>query len=156
MIAVFDAMGTLFDLSVLDEPLSRAGVPSRDAWFQRLLHSAQTSTITGAYRPFRELAESTLRTAIAQPGHDPAQAGEIAGLLAAVPAHPDAGEALDRLAAPPARETAIRVPCRRSICRSIRQPGPPAHPSRAPRSASSPRAPRRALGKRACRAAGRA
>jgi 2-haloacid dehalogenase len=99
MIAVFDAMGTLFDLSVLDEALLEAGVPARSAWYQRLLHSAQTSTLIGNYTPFGDLAESTLRTTLAELGQSPRPAAEIADLLATVPAYPDAGDALGRLAA---------------------------------------------------------
>ena len=59
---VFDVMGTVFDLSPLRKRLAKAGAPegALEAWFGRMLHAAATLTLVGDFRPFREVASSTL------------------------------------------------------------------------------------------------
>jgi 2-haloacid dehalogenase len=98
---VFDAMGTLFDLTSLDarfEAIGGTGA-TRDAWFERLLDTSKALTLLGEFEPFRELALSTLRTTLAGHGLDPAHADEIVDALGEIPAYPEAGAALSRIAA---------------------------------------------------------
>lgn len=99
-LVVFDAMGTLFDLSALDPCFAAIGGTSatRDAWFERLLDTSKALTLCGRFEPFQELAVSTLRTTLASHRLDPARAGEVIDALAEVPAYPEAGAALARIA----------------------------------------------------------
>ena len=91
--ALFDVLGTLFSLEPLQKKLRPAAL---EAWFQRLLHSATSLTLTGGFEPFGDLAESTLTTTIAKLGlnHDPKT---ILDVLEKLPADPDAGAAFERL-----------------------------------------------------------
>jgi 2-haloacid dehalogenase len=92
---VFDAIGTVFSLHRLER---RLGGPGRlDAWFERLLHSATALTLAGEWAPFDDLAESTLRTALARMDSK-ADAKAALGELKELPAYPEASDALDRLA----------------------------------------------------------
>jgi len=90
---VFDAFGTLFSVEPLQRKLRPAGL---EAWFERLLHSAASLTLSGQFVPFSELAESTLKTTIATLGlkQDPKQ---ILDLLQRLPPQPEAEAAFDRL-----------------------------------------------------------
>ena len=98
---VFDAMGTLFDLSALDPRFEAVGGTgaTRDAWFERVLDTSKALTLVGEFEPFQELALSTLRTTLAGHGLDPARADEIVDALTEVPAYPEALTALSRIAA---------------------------------------------------------
>jgi 2-haloacid dehalogenase len=98
---VFDAMGTLFDLSALDSRFEAIGGTSatRDAWYERLLDTSKSLTLADRFEPFPKLALSTLRTTLASHGLDPADADEIVEAVGEVPAYPDARAALARLAA---------------------------------------------------------
>lgn len=100
-VVVFDAMGTLFDLSALDPHFEASGGTSatRDAWFERLLDTSKALTLADEFEPFQELALSTLRTTLASHGLDPGRAEEVVDALGEVPAYPDAGAALGRIAA---------------------------------------------------------
>lgn len=100
-VVVFDVMGTLFDLSALDSRFVAIGGTSgtRDAWFERLLDTSKALTLVGEFEPFQELALATLRTTLAGHGLDPASADEIVDALEEVPAYPEAGAALARIAA---------------------------------------------------------
>jgi 2-haloacid dehalogenase len=98
--ALFDAMGTLFDLQPLRVVL---GPVALEAWFQRLLQSAATLTFTGAFRPFPELAASTLATTRAKLELDVDEKSVLAG-LSELPAYPDAATALREL-----RDAGVRV-----------------------------------------------
>jgi 2-haloacid dehalogenase len=90
---LFDAFGTLFSIEPLQRKLRASGL---EAWFERLLHSATSLTLTGQYAPFAELAASTLKTTIAKLGlkQDPKQ---ILELLQALPAQAEAEAAFERL-----------------------------------------------------------
>ena len=90
---LFDVIGTLFSLDPLQRKLRASGL---EAWFERLLHSATSLTLTGQFEPFADLAESTLRTTIAKLGlkQDPK---ELLDALRRLPPDPDAGAAFDRL-----------------------------------------------------------
>src|SRR5438045_6689412 len=100
-VVVFDAMGTLFDLSALDPHFEASGGTSatRDAWFERLLDTSKALTLADEFEPFQKLALSTLRTTLASHGLEPGQAEEIVEALGEVPAYPDAPAALGRIAA---------------------------------------------------------
>jgi 2-haloacid dehalogenase len=97
---VFDVMGTLFDLGVVRRRLQDLGAPGAtlEAWFGRLLHSATSLTLAGDFRPFRELAESTLRTVLVQLELDEARAADVLAALGELDPYPDAGAAFDRIA----------------------------------------------------------
>jgi 2-haloacid dehalogenase len=97
---VFDAMGTLFDLSALDARFEAIGGTStmREAWFERLLDTTKALTLVGEFAPFREIARSTLRTTLASHQLDPSAGDEIVDALAEVPAYPEAEAALARVA----------------------------------------------------------
>ena len=99
-VVVFDAMGTLFDLSALDQRFEAAGGTSatRDAWFERLLDTSKALTLVGAFEPFQKLAAATLRATLASHRLDPASADEILAGLADLPAYPEAREALSWMA----------------------------------------------------------
>lgn len=60
---VFDANGTLFNLAPVTDAIG--GKVRRDAFFERLLHSAAAVTLAGEWAPFDELAASTLATTCA-------------------------------------------------------------------------------------------
>jgi 2-haloacid dehalogenase len=87
---LFDAMGTLFELTPLRE---RLGAAATEAWFERILHSAATLTATGIFRPFDQIAEAAYATTRARLALD-AEPGEMLELLAQLPAAPDAAEAV--------------------------------------------------------------
>lgn len=88
---LFDAMGTLFELTPLRE---RLGDAATEAWFERILHSAATLTEPGVFRPFDEIAGAAYATTRARLALD-AEAGEALGLLSQLPAAPDAAAAID-------------------------------------------------------------
>jgi 2-haloacid dehalogenase len=91
---VFDVLGTLFQLTPLEEKLG--GKAELDAWFERLLHTAVALTLAGEFRPFDELAASTLNTTLARTENG-ADADEVLDELKRLPPYPDAGPAFARL-----------------------------------------------------------
>ncbi len=93
---VFDAMGTLFQLSPLRDRLRALGAPdlALEAWFGRLLHSTATVTLAGEYRPFAELAEAALTTTLVQLELDESRAAEVLDGFSGLPPYDDAEEAL--------------------------------------------------------------
>jgi 2-haloacid dehalogenase len=95
---VFDALGTLFQLRPLGERLEELGAPEGafDAWFERLLHSAAATTLTGEFVPFAELARTALATTAARLGVE-LDAHEVLPLLQRLPPYPDARPAVERL-----------------------------------------------------------
>jgi 2-haloacid dehalogenase len=103
---VFDVVGTLFDVSALDEPLAEVGAApaTRAAWFARLLHHACALSLVGEYAPFREVATTALRSVLCQQELDPAKAEDVVAKLAGLPPHPEARPALERL-----RHAGLRV-----------------------------------------------
>jgi 2-haloacid dehalogenase len=88
---LFDVVGTLVHLTPLEERLG--GTAQADAWFERLLHSATSLTLAGEWQPFAELAESTLRTALARI-HVDVDSDELLAELERLPAYPDARPAV--------------------------------------------------------------
>ena len=97
--AVFDLVGTLFDLTPARDELVSLGAPplALEAWFQRLLHSAATASAIGRMRPWEELARATLRSTLVQLGLDAERADDVVVALGRLPAYPDAAEALHLL-----------------------------------------------------------
>ncbi len=96
---VFDVMGTLFDLAPVRARLDELGAPraTLEAWFGRMLHAATSLTLVGEFRPFREIAEATLRSLLAQLELDEARVPEVVGALGDLDPYPDAQWAFDRL-----------------------------------------------------------
>lgn len=96
---VFDVMGTLFDLQPVRARLVGAGAPggALEAWFGRLLHSAASLTLSGQFRPFGEIAETTLRSTLAQLSVDEDRAVEVLAALGELVPFPDAEPAFLRL-----------------------------------------------------------
>jgi len=96
---VFDVVGTLFDLGVLDDPLAELGAAeaTREAWFARLLDHSRVLTMIGEYAPFKAIATSTLRSLLARQGLDPDGAGSVVSRLAELPPYHDARSALELL-----------------------------------------------------------
>lgn len=103
---VFDVMGTVFDLSPLRERLAKAGAPegALEAWFGRMLHAAATLTLVGDFRPFREVASSTLGSVLEQLGGDVGRRDEVLQGLGELEPYPDAVGAFARL-----REAGVRI-----------------------------------------------
>ena len=91
---VFDALGTLFQLAPIEKKLG--GTAALDAWFERLLHTATALTLIGEFRPFEELAGSTLKTMLARTAKstDPQT---VLDELKHLPAYPDARPAFASL-----------------------------------------------------------
>jgi 2-haloacid dehalogenase len=88
---VFDSMGTLFELTPLHE---RLGEAVTEAWFERILHSAATLTITGEFVPFSDLARSALATTCARLELD-VDHDDVLAQLEQLPPAPDARAALE-------------------------------------------------------------
>jgi 2-haloacid dehalogenase len=93
-VVAFDALGTLFELTPLQDRLGRKAV---EAWFQRLLHSAAVLTLLGKFERFDRLASSTLETTVAKLELE-VDPGDVLDALDELPAHPGAREALERIA----------------------------------------------------------
>ena len=95
---VFDAFGTLFQLRPLAERLEELGAPEAafDAWFERLLHSAAATTLTGDFVPFAELARAALATTAARLGVE-VDPDDVLPLLERLPPYPDVRPAVERL-----------------------------------------------------------
>lgn len=100
-LVVFDALGTLFDLEPMRQKLLEIGAPAPtlEAWFERLLHTSLALTTVGEFRPFREIAEVTLQTTLAQLDLDASNAADVLAPLESLDAYDDAAPALERLGA---------------------------------------------------------
>jgi 2-haloacid dehalogenase len=104
-VAVFDVVGTLFDLAPVEAVLSDQGAPPGmlEAWFERILHSAGALTLVGEHAPFGEIARATLPTAAARLGAV-VDATPVLEALRALPLQPGARDVLATLA-----ESDIRI-----------------------------------------------
>jgi 2-haloacid dehalogenase len=96
---IFDVMGTLFDLTPVRKRLTEVGAPdgALEAWFGRMLHTAAALTLVGEFRPFAEIARTTLPTTLAQLEVDPEHADDVVQALGQLNVYPDASQAFDRL-----------------------------------------------------------
>ena len=94
----FDVVETLFSLDAVARRLAQVGAPegAPDLWFARLLRDGFALAASGDYRPFREVAASSLRAVLPDPD-DEAVEGVLAG-LGELEAYPDAEPALRRAA----------------------------------------------------------
>jgi 2-haloacid dehalogenase len=92
-----DVVETLFSLDAVAAVLDRLGVGPHglDRLFTRLLRDGFALAASGAYTPFREVADGALR-AIA-PALTPRQRTDVVAAFASLGAHPDARPALERL-----------------------------------------------------------
>lgn len=109
MLCVFDVNETLLDLAGLDplfaDLLGDAGdmptdIPAvRAEWFDLMIHNALVVTATGGYRPFGEIAAACLTQSAA--AHGVVATAEhrdaLGALMHRLPAHPEVGEAVERL-----------------------------------------------------------
>lgn len=107
-VVAFDVIETLFNLDPLRDRLTQAGLPA-DAlgeWFARMLRDAMSLSMTGVYKPFREVAKGTLQAMLAEAKVDakPKQIDPVLAGFAELPAHPDVALAFERL-----REAKVRV-----------------------------------------------
>jgi 2-haloacid dehalogenase len=87
---VFDAMGTLFDLSPIANEIGDAPLA---AWFERTLHMATSLTLANEFEPFADIARAALERTIDELGLD-AEADTVLDLLGQLPAYADAREAV--------------------------------------------------------------
>jgi 2-haloacid dehalogenase len=90
---LFDLFGTLMSLEPVQKKLRGA---TFDAWFERLLHSATSLTLTGEFQPFSALAESTLKTTLASLERDLDPKPVLEALQTLEP-YPEAEAAFERL-----------------------------------------------------------
>ena len=102
-VLVFDVNETLLDIAHL-EPLFEDLFGTSDAmreWFAQLILHSGAVTLAGAYAPFGALGAATLRMVGRIRGVDvgDADVAELGERTGALPAHPDAAPALERLAA---------------------------------------------------------
>lgn len=93
---VWDALGTLLSVEPVRRACARAGAPEGafDAWFERILHTGAALTLLGEFAPLGQIAESTLPTALAQLGLDPAGRGPLEALRQELVPEGDAAAAL--------------------------------------------------------------
>jgi 2-haloacid dehalogenase len=100
-VQVFDVNETLLDLAALDPHFQRVfgDARVRQVWFAQLIQSALVATVTGAYRPFGQIALAALQMTAGQAGVELADADRdaIAAQLRQLPAHPEVPAALRRL-----------------------------------------------------------
>lgn len=75
-----------------------------EAWFGRMLHAAATLTLVGEFRPFGELAASTLGSVLEQLGGHVGCADEVLQGLGELEPYPDAVKAIGRL-----QEAGLRI-----------------------------------------------
>lgn len=100
-VLVFDVNETLLDLRALDEPFERVfgDRQVRREWFQQLLQSALVSTIVGPYADFGSVGRAALAMVAQRHGHELTddEVSHILGTVKDLPAHPEVGDALERL-----------------------------------------------------------
>lgn len=100
-IVVFDVVESLLDLEALDPLFEQmfGDARWREVWFQRLLKSALTQTITGPYRPFGTLAQAALEMLATQRGLalTAEHVNSLKAGLERLPPHPDVPAGLKAL-----------------------------------------------------------
>jgi 2-haloacid dehalogenase len=96
-VIAFDVIETLFPLEPLRQRLIDAGQPGSvlELWFARLLRDAFALAASGGYRPFADIAASTLAGASGHALSHEAVDGIVAG-FAELDAHPDVEPAMRR------------------------------------------------------------
>ncbi len=102
-VVAFDVVETLFSLEPVGDRMKEVGLAAdvMPLWFAGFLRDAMALDRAGTYAPFKEVAEATLRVAMANGAVDATDA-KIAWVLdafAELPAHPDVRPAFARLRA---------------------------------------------------------
>jgi 2-haloacid dehalogenase len=98
-VVCFDVMGTVFDLSPIEDRLREAGARfGLDAWFAKTLHAAAALTLTGSFAPFPEVAGATLRSLLARSGSPEELSETVLATLAELDPYPDAADAFAHIA----------------------------------------------------------
>ncbi|GAB4083898.1 haloacid dehalogenase type II [Myceligenerans cantabricum] len=105
VVIAFDVIETLFPLEPVRRRLIDAGQPGHvlDLWFARLLREGFALSASGTYRPFGDIAASTLRSTTGNTLDDDAARVVLAGFAELTP-HPDVPPAV-RLA----RDAGVRL-----------------------------------------------
>jgi 2-haloacid dehalogenase len=105
---VLDVNETLFALDPLEEKLTKLGLPdgSLKIWFPRVLRDAFALQVTGAYKPFREVASGALESLLAENKLEPdrTQINGVIQAFATLPVHPDVKQGLEVL-----RSAGVRI-----------------------------------------------
>ncbi len=124
-IVVFDSNETLLDLAALDPAFREAfagvgadGTAARRAWFKQVLELFLTATVTGAYRPFDQLAAAALDMTAEQLGLAAVPAAgraRITAELMTLPLHADVKPALERLRAAEVRVAVLTNSTERAV-----------------------------------------
>lgn len=100
-VVALDVIETLFPLAPLRTRFEAVGLPggALAAWFAQFLRDALVLDVTGVYRPFKEVAEGTLKSLLtAHCGHpDPAKIKAVLEGFAELSPHPDVGPGLEAL-----------------------------------------------------------
>jgi len=107
-VVAFDVVETLFALDPVRDRMEEAGLRAEvmPLRFAGSLRDAFALDVAGTYTPFKEVAQATLRVAMANEGVE-ATDGKITRVLdafAELPAHPDVRPAFDRL-----RDAKVRI-----------------------------------------------
>jgi 2-haloacid dehalogenase len=102
MLCMFDVNETLLDLVGLDDlfaDLTTEPTAGRTEWFDLMIHNALVVTAAGGYRPFGEIAAACLTQVAVRHGTvaTDEHRRELGTLMRRLPAHPEVGEAIERL-----------------------------------------------------------
>lgn len=100
---VFDVNETLLDVAALDPFFARlfGDSAARQEWFEQMIQSALTSTVTQTYVPFGTIGGAALKMVAARRSVTlpPEALSELANGIRTLPPHPDVRAALERLRA---------------------------------------------------------
>ena len=100
-VCVFDVMGTMLNLSALDQEFERVfgDKGARQQWFQQMLQSAFVSLITDRYSDFGAIGRAALQMTAERTGVRLSEEDTRAILqrVRELPPHPDVREGLERL-----------------------------------------------------------
>jgi 2-haloacid dehalogenase len=101
MLCVLDVNETLLDLAGLDDLFTdlTGTAAVRSEWFDLMIHNALVVTATGGYQPFGDIAAACLTQVAARHGARASDEHrrELGALMRRLPAHPEVGEAIERL-----------------------------------------------------------
>jgi len=100
-VVAFDVIETLFDLAPIGKRLEVAGLKESllPVWFARMLRDAFALEVSGAFKPFPEVAAGALKVLMDEHGVKPddGKVKEVLAGFAELPAHPDVRPAFERL-----------------------------------------------------------
>lgn len=101
MLCTFDVNETLLDLAALDDFFAEVTgtTAARNEWFELTVHTALTVTAAGSYRKFGQIAADCVQVIAARHGRTAtgAQVRQLGQRIRSLPAHPEAGDAIERL-----------------------------------------------------------